>query len=165
MKSLLYSGRNIRTYSGKMFDVFAPNADLIDIQDIAHALSNQCRFGGHTSRFYSVAQHSLAVAGRLPKEQRLAGLLHDAAEAYLVDIPTPIKRELSNYAELEDGLLKVIASKFGFEYPFTEEIKTADKDQLEWEWENIVLTTRANCLWPYDAKHRFIQLFKELTNG
>jgi hypothetical protein len=80
-----------------MLDVLHPNPDAIDIDDIAHALSQTCRFRGMAWRYYSVAQHCCNVAAVLEhsfpscREIHLAGLLHDAAEAYLGDMPTPIK--------------------------------------------------------------------------
>lgn len=92
--------------SGRKFHPFAPRIQDLHIEDIAHALSNLCRFAGHTSEFYSVAQHSVYVAmavelaGGSPIEV-LAGLLHDAPEAYIIDLPTPIKAELPVYRSTE----------------------------------------------------------------
>lgn len=84
----------IQTYSGKAFDLLDPQPDMVDFDDIAHALSLLCRFSGHTRRHYSVAQHSVMVASQLPAKLQLAGLLHDAHEAYIGDISTPMKRAL-----------------------------------------------------------------------
>lgn len=139
MKDTLYNGRLIRVSSGKYVDVFAPTEDMIDINDIAHGLANKCRFGGHTQEFFTVAQHSINCLFLVNKEHKLAALLHDAAEAYISDIPTPIKRELKQYCDIEENLMKVIASKFKIEYPFHHSIKSADKVSLEWEWQNYVL--------------------------
>lgn len=84
----------ILTYSGIQFDFSSPTVEMIDIVDIAHALSNKCRFNGHCNNFYSVAQHCVLMVDALKNEslgvQRQA-LLHDAEEAYLPDVPTPIK--------------------------------------------------------------------------
>lgn len=129
----------IRTYSGFYIDPLNPNPDAIQIRDIAHALTNQCRFAGHTHRRFSVAQHSIMVADAVPEEHKLAALLHDASEAYLLDIPTPVKAALSGYMEAEDRLMKVIADKFGFKWPLHISIKEADKKALEWEWHNCVV--------------------------
>jgi hypothetical protein len=98
--------KTMLTRSGKWFDPFYPSIENIDITDIGHALSNICRFAGHTSEFYSVAQHSVYVAQTLRMRggtpiERLAALLHDAPEAYLIDLPTPIKIELPAYKEAE----------------------------------------------------------------
>ena len=91
----LYAGEGvIRTYTGKYINVFDPDPEMIDIEDIAHSLSNTCRWGGHCRKFYSVAQHSVMVVDWLPvsdSKLRLAGLMHDATEAYLTDLSKPIK--------------------------------------------------------------------------
>jgi hypothetical protein len=111
--------------------VFDPDPNAIDIRDIAHGLALKCRFSGHTREFYSVAQHSLMVASLLPKELRLTGLLHDASEAYLVDLPRPIKAQMPLFQQLEDGVMKVIAKVFPIRYPFPAAIKEAD-DRALW---------------------------------
>jgi 5'-nucleotidase len=89
-----------------------PRPEEIDLRDIARALSMQCRWGGHVNRFYSVAQHCVSVSEHCPAHP-IEGLLHDAAEAYLVDVPTPIKRHLDGYLEIERNLLGVIGERFG----------------------------------------------------
>ncbi|MBN9301656.1 MULTISPECIES: hypothetical protein [Dysgonomonas] len=128
----------IRTHSGLYMNVFAPTVDMICIEDIAHALSMLCRFGGHCSEFYSVAQHSLLCADLVPEEYKLEALLHDAAEAYLVDLPSPIKHRMPDYQTIEDKLMKVIAKKFDLVYPFPEVIHKADKDMLKYEWDALI---------------------------
>lgn len=89
----------IATISGRIVDLAAPTADMIDIDDIAHALSNICRYNGHVEYHYSVAQHSCVVHDLLAESAGsyalcLAGLLHDAHEAYTGDIVTPLKQIL-----------------------------------------------------------------------
>lgn len=116
----------IQTYSGKKFTFLNPNPDDIDIHDIAFSLANQCRFNGHV-RFVSVAEHSIAVASRLNYHEQLGGLLHDASEAYLSDIPSPVKQYLPDYAGLEKTVQDAINKKFGVN-TFTESIKSADQD-------------------------------------
>lgn len=133
---------NIRTHSGVLIDVFNPNPDLILIEDIAHSLAHQCRYNGHMNCFYSVAQHSIMVCETVPEKHKLAALLHDASEAYLSDIPSPIKKRLKGYKDLEDNLMKVIANKFGFEYPLHEEVKKADLVQLKYEWDRYVIRNK-----------------------
>lgn len=129
----------IRTFTGKMINVFEPDPDLICIEDIAHALSNLCRFGGHTRRFYSVAEHSLRVAAIVPEKHKIAGLLHDASEAYLVDLPSPIKYFIPKYQEYEQNLMLAIAEKFGFDYPLHSEVVRADRQLLEVEWGEMMV--------------------------
>jgi hypothetical protein len=98
--------------TGRQFWPLDPRVEDIDIRDIARALSMQCRWGGHVRVFFSVAQHCLHVSQHCPVNP-LAGLLHDSAEAYLVDVPTPIKKNLKEYASIEHNLLAVIGVKFG----------------------------------------------------
>lgn len=107
-----YTENWIETYTGKRFHFTNPQPDEIDIRDIAHALSLKCRYSGHCSWFYSVGQHSLHVAYLLPEELKLSGLLHDAAEAYLPDIPSPMK---SYYGldKAEQVIVDIIADKYG----------------------------------------------------
>lgn len=162
MKDTLYNGKKIRTYTGKYVDIFNITPNDIDIEDIAHALSHQCRFGGHINRFYSVAEHSIKVAEMLPKEHKLAGLLHDASEAYFIDMPTPIKNAIPGLAVIEDGIHKAVAAKFGFEYPFAQPVKDADKFMLEYEWDNRVISDRLIGMRSTFAKHLFLDLFDEL---
>lgn len=103
----------IITRSGRVIDVLNPRTEDIDIDDIAHALSNLCRWCGHSSSFYSVAQHSVLVSQYVPHEDALWGLLHDAAEAYLMDIPSPIKGLLPDYAQLEAKMQAAIVTNYG----------------------------------------------------
>lgn len=126
----------IQTFTGKHFFPLDPRAGDVDIQDIAHALGQLCRFNGHCRCFYSVGQHSILVSSLVAPEHRLAALLHDAAEAYLSDISRPIKHQLRVKA-IEYKILAVILSRFGvLDYPHTE-IKRAD---------NVMLATEARDL-------------------
>lgn len=123
----------IQTHSGALVSPFNPDPETLTLPDIAHALSHICRFTGHTRTFYSVAEHSVRVARLVPPEDRLAALLHDATEAYLCDIATPIKALLPGYAEAEDRLARVIADKWGVTYPWPESVKRADMIMLHSE--------------------------------
>ena len=93
----------IITRSGRKFDLAQPTAAMVDIADITHSLSMQCRFNGHTSQFYSVAQHCMLVADLVPAEHQLAALLHDATEAYVGDLVRPLKQSMRDYAESKGG--------------------------------------------------------------
>ncbi len=111
----------ILTYTGRMFSYNCITLDCINIRDIAHSLSHLCRYTGHTKGFYSVAQHSLLVANRMPggPADRLVGLLHDAAEAYTNDLASPLKRWLDEYegaaayGHLQDSITAAIYNKYG----------------------------------------------------
>lgn len=137
-KDALYTGSTIRTFTGQYVNVFDPKPETIVIEDIAHALSQTCRFGGHTYIPYSVAQHSIEVSKLLPEAMQLTGLMHDATEAYMCDLPRPIKRHFPEYKEVEERLMQVIADKFKLTYPFPAELKKADKVMLEKEHDLII---------------------------
>lgn len=123
---------SIRTFSGKLVDLRAPKLEDICIKDIAHALARINRFTGHTSRGYTVAEHSLLVSRFVPVEFALDGLLHDASEAYLGDVASPLKSLLPEYKVLEARWTRVIEAKFGLrEMPAP--VKRADALALEAE--------------------------------
>lgn len=135
----LFTTDKIRLHSGKYMDPLNPKIDDIDINDIAHGLSMQCRFGGHTKIFYPISEHSIWVSLHCPPDLQLAALLHDASEAYLLDIPSPVKSRIPGYKEAEDNLMRIIAEKFQFEYPLHPKIKEEDQKALQWEWNKIVI--------------------------
>lgn len=115
----------IMTHSKKMFDPLKPNVALIDIEDIAHALSMLCRANGHFKSFYSVGQHSIncmleAKARGYSQRVQLACLLHDASEAYLSDVTRPVKQELPRYKEIEEPLQETIWNKW-LDMPLSEQ--------------------------------------------
>jgi uncharacterized protein len=135
------AGSFIQTASGRRVDPFAPRPEDLDVEDIAVALSNQCRFGGHIRAFYSVAQHALIVS-QLVEEHGgdavdcLWGLLHDASEAYLLDLPHPIKHrsELGRlYRAAESGLQAAICERFGLPADPPEGLKALDRALLATE--------------------------------
>ena len=100
------------TYKGNRFYPGEGRIDHIDLEDVAHGLAYQCRFNGHTEHFYSVAQHSLMVAHLVPRELRLAGLLHDAAEAYMGDMVSPLKAVMPHFVAAEGALIRQIGERF-----------------------------------------------------
>lgn len=157
-----YTPDCIRTFTGIYMNVFDPTPEMIDIVDIAHGLSNQCRFAGHTKEFYSVAQHSIHVAELAPDELKLPALLHDAIEAYLCDIPGPIKKRLLKYRKIKESLMKMIAEKFGFEWPMNAWVKKADETMLEREWDYFVignLSDNWRPMRPTEARAKFLEWF------
>jgi hypothetical protein len=110
----------IVVYSGEAFDIFNPQTWVFDIDDIAKALSNTCRFAGHVE-FYSVAEHCMRVSDYLKaagyaEHVQLLGLMHDAIEAYIGDIPRPIKKTFKldgePITELEDTMERAMFHAF-----------------------------------------------------
>lgn len=170
----------ILTFTGRIFYPMDPNPADVDIVDIAHALSNTCRFTGHAREFMSVAQHSVIVSDQLRSDATLAlvGLLHDAPEAYLADVSTPIKHALHNYEGIEMGLWRVIAERFNLPDHWLSAVKTADlrslaterRDLMPYhpgEWDTLrgvePLEQRIVPLEPKAAKRLFLETFRELS--
>ena len=116
----------ITTLSGKHFNYLDIQQDAITIEDIANALSNICRFAGHLPYFYSVGQHSVLTSIIVPQEFALEALLHDAAEAYLTDIPAPLKSLLPDYRAVEDEVDDAIRQKFNLPREQHPAVKYAD---------------------------------------
>lgn len=136
----------IETVSGIHFHFLDPKSEEIKITDIAHGLSMNCRFVGQCRGFYSVAEHSWHVARMLegtPAIVQLAGLLHDASEAYITDVASPVKQFMPEYQKMEDNIMRAIAEKYGFEYPLHPAIKHADLSMLSNEAHHL-LTSRGN---------------------
>lgn len=187
-------GFGIQTKSGHIFDPKSGLISEIDIEDIAHALSNLCRYAGHCRKFYSVAEHSVMVSKIIAKlwpEDRAAiraGLLHDATEAYVIDLPTPIKVLVPEYMEIEDKLAGDIAKslKINWGRDILDKVKTADMIALATEarllfenvkhWDSIRkyesmigLLAKGFPLAPNEAKklfmREFIKLEKERLSG
>ena len=118
----------MQTYSGRRIQVpLETDADLFLIEDIAHALGNTCRFGGHAHRFYSVAEHCVRVSYMVPPDFAMEGLLHDMAEAYLGDMPAPLKAFLPEFKSMEDVLYKRMAAVFKVPGTISDVVKDADR--------------------------------------
>ncbi len=120
----------IQVYSGRQFWPMDPRPDEIHIEDIAHSLSLQCRYAGHCERFLSVAEHSTLMARHLAAkhapEVAMWALLHDASEAYLVDVPRPVKPYLTGYKDAEARIMDAVAVRFGLPKQIPVEVKDAD---------------------------------------
>lgn len=170
----------IQTYTGKQFRPLRPRIEDLDINDIAHSLANQCRFAGHVKEFYSVAQHSYLVSYLCSPDDALWGLLHDASEAYLVDLPGPLKRhpDFNIYRVAEMYMMAVICDRFGLPREEPASVRHADKVLLATEKRDLLGAEPAPWFplpppadWfiegisPREAKLAFLQRFDELTVG
>lgn len=119
----------VRTFTGKKFFIFDPRPEDVCAADIAHALSMQCRYNGHTEQFYSVAQHCVLMSHAVSLEYQLEALLHDAAEAYIGDIVRPLKHSssMTAYCNIDENITSVIYQKYGLPpYQRSHEVKQAD---------------------------------------
>jgi hypothetical protein len=140
----------IFTYSGIRFRPLDPCAEDIRIIDISHALAHQCRFGGHTRQFYSIAQHSVLVSQLCPHEDGLWGPLHDASEAYLQDVCRPLKAldEFRAYRAAESRLQRCIVKRFGLALEQPASVTTADDWMLAVEARDLTATGGHYCAAP-----------------
>lgn len=176
----------MQTFTGRVFYPGDMSRTDIHILDIAEALSKQCRYGGHCLRFYSVAEHSIHVyraAQRLGYTRRIqrAALLHDASEAYLVDIPRALKPVIGRYYEVEDELMHLIAAHYDFDWPMPPEVKYLDnaiiadeRDQnmrytpeLDggWSCDGLERVNVQLQFWsPIEARERFLEAYYEVRN-
>ena len=124
------TGRILSYPHKKYINVFDLQPEDIEIEDIAHSTAHICRYNGHVSHFYSVAQHSVLVAQRFPRGSYLRkwGLLHDAPEYLIQDVVAPLKYSghYGFYLDLEDIIMGVIAEKYGLEPEIPNEVKEVD---------------------------------------
>ena len=136
----------ITTYTGEHFDPLNPEIDKIKGEDAAHALSMICRGNGHVKTFFSVGQHCVnccreAMARGYSDRIALACLVHDASEAYMSDVPRPLKHLMPDYIEVEDALLEVIYMRF-LGSPITKEekvlVKEIDDDMLYYDMKELL---------------------------
>lgn len=146
--------------SGRQFWPLDPRPEDFHIEDIAHALAHLCRYGGHSRSFYSVAEHSVLVSTVVPREHALAALMHDATEAYVVDVPRPLKRGLgAAYADIEARVWAALAERFGLPLELPECVKHADDAVLMAEKE--VLLPAGGPQWSVNAAPADVQIWCE----
>lgn len=182
----------IRTFTGRKFWPLDPRSEDVFIEDIARALSQLCRFTGHTSRFYSVAQHSALVSRHVERELMetdwefsqvreisLWALLHDASEAYLHDLPSPIKRSPHLgplYKGYEALVMDSVIDRYGLLRDEPAEVKRADKRMLATEKRDLMCNSnpadladaypeKIPPLPPEVAESAFLRRFYALTAG
>lgn len=165
----------IQTYTGQKFHFMEPQLDEICIEDIAHSLSLQCRYAGHVKRFYSVAEHCVHISQNCSEPNKLWGLLHDASEAYVIDIPRPVKGFLTNYKEIELNVMLSICKKFGLPNIMPTEVHEFDNRILfnekvllapvDWGWSlDPIPDLDLTFPWsPAEAEARFLFQFNQLT--
>jgi hypothetical protein len=177
------AGPYIQTVSGRWVNPFEPDPAQLDASDIARALANQCRFGGHSRVFYSVAQHSVIVSRVVEErggdvEDVFAALMHDASEAYLGDMPHPIKHRSplgAAFREAEAGLEATIRERFKIKANVPE-VKRVDRALLaterrtfsaeSWHWpelDDVEPLDLELTAWPPDkAADEFARRYAEL---
>lgn len=172
----------ICTATGALFDALDPDVELIRIEDIAQSLARQCRFLGHTRVPYTVAEHSVRVSWLLEaqgcsRETILWGLLHDASEAYLGDLPAPIKHTTAfeAYRVVERAVQAAICTRFGLPIDEPAEVRAADERLLATEVRDLMpaiewprplpepLLSRIEPWSEQYAKGSFLRTFQHLT--
>lgn len=170
----------LQSYRGRKVYPLNLQPEDVCIEDIAHALSMQCRFTGHTREFYSVAQHSVLVSVYVPPQDALAGLMHDASEAYLMDLPRPLKHSpfFAFYRERESAAMNAIFHHFGIKDFSWENVKEADDRMLateardlmsplhpEWRTLKAPYVRRIASWSPDQAEIAFLRRFRALTEN
>jgi 5'-deoxynucleotidase YfbR-like HD superfamily hydrolase len=171
----------ILTYTGRKFWPLTPRPEDVCIEDIAHALANMCRYTGHCAQHYSVAQHAVLVSFAVPPAFALKGLMHDASEAYLPDLASPVKRHpiMAPYRAAEERIMNAIGVAIGLTRPLEPaEVKIADGRMLATEARDLLQTMHPDWSIPFepypdritpwspaDAKRAFLNRYNELHHG
>ena len=182
----MHTNATIGLYSGGTFDILNPRPEDVRIEDIAHALSNQCRFTGHTRSFYSVAQHSVLASLHVgPSSDSLWSLLHDSSEAYTGDLNRPMKHspEMSRFRTAEKAIMGAICAYFGLDPKEPASVKAIDRrlvvteardllpggptSKRGWDIFNDVVPLPFTIKpWgPVVAERKFLERFEELTGS
>ena len=167
----------MQTFTGRQFFLLDPKPEDISILDVAHSLSMQCRFCGHTSMFYSVAEHSIHMSYLVSDENALVALLHDAPETWIHDLSRPLKRTLgSRYEEIEDRIWSAVAQRFNLPLHLPDQVKEMDNrllgDELRQLFNQVDLPhtdkgdstfVRIAGMDPVKAEREFLNRFSELV--
>jgi hypothetical protein len=174
----------METFTGKRFYSLNPKAEDVDIIDIAHSLSNQCRYGGHTNIHYSVATHCCVLSDYMrrrssSRRDALIALMHDAGEAYLSDIVRPIKHRVTQLKEVEAAIDRVVFEAFSLPAVLPQWLKLIDSQIINDE-RSVVMSDSGNDwstsaleplgvvipAWaPTRAKFEFLLRFYQLIDG
>lgn len=166
----------IMTASGGRFHPLDPKPDEVRLEDIAQALSNTCRYSGHCNQFYSVAEHCVHVSHHVPEEHAAWALIHDAGEAYLPDMASPIKPFLTGFKAIEDRIMAAVCTHFGLPIEEPAEVKRVDTairadevmqfmpgDVREFHLPELPLYLHLGIPWSPDrARHEFLSRAREL---
>lgn len=166
----------IQTAMGRQFWPMDPQPHEVFLDDIAHALSMLCRFGGHCRRFYSVAEHSVLMARAAQPQFKRWALLHDASEAYLVDVPRPIKPFLVGYEAAEEKIMRAVAVRFNLHLGLPDHVKQLDRAILmdeqqqnmapapvPWSTDTAPLGVTLQFWSPDQARAEFLAMFEEVS--
>ena len=166
----------IQTANGRQFWPMDPQPHEVHLDDIAHALSMLCRFGGHCLRFYSVAEHCVLMARAADAPFKRWALLHDASEAYLVDVPRPIKPFLVGYDAAEAKIMRAVAVRFNLHLDMPEQVKRLDyailTDERQqnmapppaaWSTDTEPLGIELQFWSPTQAYYEFLHAFEDLA--
>lgn len=172
----------LQTYSGARVSVMNPQPEQMLIEDIATALSKQCRFNGHCKEFYSVAEHSIRGAylalGLYGVDVAKEFLLHDATEAYMGDMIRPVKLMIPQFSEMESNFWRAISTRYNLPFIHSEEVHYLDNVMVTWEkrdllpyaedWPNLpdIAPMKLDRLYPHTniaaTREEFLQMFKVL---
>lgn len=166
------------TYTGIIYWPFIPRPQDVDIRDIAHGLSNLCRYGGQCKSFYSVAEHSWLMSYMVPAEFAFEALLHDGAEAYVGDMIVPLKRNLTHYEDVDARNEAAVRTRFELPSEKTVPVRMADEQIVTTEYETLFGMVPRYLTWtfppkdprvelrlwtPEVAEQKFLERFDELT--
>jgi len=164
-KKIVYDGHMI-TVSNILVNLFNIDPATILIEDIAHGLSNNCRWNGHTQKFWSVAQHCCMMYDIAPVGRKLTFLMHDAEEAYWGDMIKPLKNIIQEKCpEIIEAMHKtrdLIFEKFGVPKE-SKDSKDSDFEMLQWEFENIIKSSNAEFWLPERSKIEFLNRYNLST--
>ena len=169
----------MQTFTGRAFYPLSLDRNDINRYDIAHSLSMQCRYNGHTSRFYSVAEHSVLMSQWVPEEDALWALLHDAPEAYIGDMIRPLKKHIPEFRKIDEQIMGAICDKFDLPFEMPDSVKEADnriienerrellgKEPLPWTVHGAPLPGIEITGWlPKEAEEKYMSRLDELLAG